>query len=98
MAVQTENRRMGTFHISISHIAMIDDRAPNDLLDNILYYISGFIVRSLLPKLQYSKCKEALLLDSTDPTAVKMAGFLVYATLTQSLQRGGLTFPSSAVM
>ena len=77
---------------------MIDDLVPNDLLDNILYYISGFIVRSLLPKLQCSKCKEASLLDSTDQTTFKMVGFPVYARFTQSLQRGGLTFPSSAVM
>ena len=27
-------------------LIMIDDLVPNDLLDNILYYISGFIVRS----------------------------------------------------
>ena len=79
-------------------LIMIDYLVPNDLLDNILYYISRFIVRSLLPKLQCHKCKEALLLDSTDPTAFKMAGFHVYAKFTQSLQRGGLTFPPSAVM
>ena len=67
---------------------MIDHLVPNDLADNILYYISGFIVRSLLPKLQCSKCKEALLLDPTDPTAFKIAVFPVYAKFTQSPQRG----------
>ena len=79
-------------------LIMIDDLVPNDLLDNILYYISGFIVKSLLPKLQCSKSKEALLLDPTDPTAFNMAGFPVYAKFIQSLQRRGLTFPSSPVM
>ena len=68
---------------------MIDDLVPNDLLDNILYYILGFIVRSLFPKFQCSKCKEALLLDPTDPTAFTTAGFPVYAKVTQYLQRGG---------
>ena len=77
---------------------MIDDPVPNDLLDNILYYISGFIAMSLLPKLQCSKCKEALFLDPTHPTAFTMDGFPVYAKFIQSLQRAGLTFPSSAIM
>ena len=38
-----------------------------------------------------------MLLDPTDPT-FKMAGFPVYAMFTQSLQGGGLTFPSSLAM
>ena len=66
-------------------LIMIDDLVPNDLLDNNLYYISGFIVRSLLPKLQCSKCKEALLLDPTGPMVFKMVGFPVYAKFTESL-------------
>ena len=67
---------------------MIDDLVPNDLLNNILYYISGFIVRLLLPKLQCSIYKEAVLLDPTDPTAFKMVGFPVYAKLTKSWKEG----------
>ena len=73
-------------------LIMIDDLVPNDLLDNTLYYISGFIVKSVLPMLGCSKCKETLLLDPTDPTEFKMIRFPVYPKLTQSLQRGGLTF------
>ena len=48
----------------------IDDECPNVLKDNILYYIGGFIVRKLIPKIHCKKCKNELFLDPGDPTAV----------------------------
>ena len=34
-----------------------DQQSPNDLKDNIPYYIAGFFVQSMLPKLACVKCK-----------------------------------------
>ena len=76
----------------------IDERSPNDLKDNVLYYIVGFIVRKILPNINCTDCRQELLLDPSDPRALKVVEFPVYSRFTQSLQRGGLTLPSLAVM
>ena len=76
----------------------IDQQSPNDLKDNILYYIVGFIFRSMLPKLECVKCKRELLLDPTDPTASNMVAYQVYAKFTHSQKRGGLILPYPAVL
>ena len=41
----------------------MDETSPNDLRDNILYYISGFLVRKMLPNVKCRKCRQELLLD-----------------------------------
>ena len=79
-------------------LADMHESSPNELMDNILYYISGFIVRKLLPIVKCRKCRQELLLDPLDPQAMKMKEFPVYTKFTRSLQKGGLILPSSAVM
>ena len=76
----------------------MDETSPNDLRDNILYYISGFLVRKMLPNVKCRKCRQELLLDPHDPQASRTVEFPVYSLFTRSLQRGGLTLPSSAVI
>ena len=76
----------------------MDETSPNDLRDIILYYISGFLVRKMLPNVKCRKCRQELLLDPHDAQASRTVEFPVYSLFTLSLQRGGLTLPSSAVM
>ena len=53
----------------------IDDQSLNCLQDNILYYIGGFIVCTLLQELECAKCKKELLLDPDNPAARNMISF-----------------------
>ena len=48
-------------------LIQLGQETPNMLLDNLLYYISGFIVISLLPKLECKECRSEMLLDADDP-------------------------------
>ena len=76
----------------------IDDECPNVLKDNILYYIEGFIVHKLIPKIHCKKCKNELFLDPGDPTAVTKESYPVYAKFTCWRQQGGLILLSPAVL
>ena len=76
----------------------LDQETPNDLLNNVLYYISGFIVRYLLPKLKYKECRSELLLDADDPHSFKASEYPRHVKFTCFKQRGGLLFPSTAVL
>ena len=76
----------------------IDDECPNVLKDDILYYIGGFIVCKLIPKIHCKKCKNELFLDPGDPTAVTKESYPVYAKFTCWRQQGGLILPSPAVL
>ena len=72
--------------------------SPNFLWDNILYYVAGFLVRSLLARLQCNNCKTHSLLDPTDRHALKMPVYPWYAKFTEFKQKGGLIFPSLSVI
>ena len=48
-------------------LIQLDQESPNELLDNVLYYIAGFVVRSLLKSLKCVDCRSALLLDVDNP-------------------------------
>ena len=74
-----------------------DINNPHPLKDNILYYIVGYIVQSLLAKVSYEACKGELLLDPTDAHASQLSVGLLYTKFTAFKQRGGLVFPSTAV-
>ena len=76
----------------------IDDQSPNCLQDNILYYIGGFIVRTLLQELECAKCKKELLLDPDNPSAANMTQYPVFAKFTQWKQYGKLVLPSPVVL
>ena len=71
---------------------------PNELLDNVLYYISGFIVRSLLPKLKSKECRYELLLDAGDPHSFTALEYTKHTKLTCFKQRSGLLFSLTAVL
>ena len=79
-------------------VIAIDHEFPDSLQDNVLYYISGFIVRSLLKQLQCTVCRSELLLDVHDPHALRRYSFPVQTKFTQFKQQGGLIFPSLAVL
>ena len=71
--------------------------SSHDLLDNILFYICGFVVRQILQKLKCVSCRSALLLDPNDPHARSQLQFPQYAKFTLMKQCGGLIFPSMDV-
>ena len=76
----------------------VDHLDPNELKDNILYYIGGFIVRKMLPVVKCTKCRKELLLDVDDSHALKVNEYPVRARFTKSVQRGGLIMPSNSVL
>ena len=76
----------------------VDDECPNILKDNILYYIGGFIVRKLIPKINCKKYKNELFLNPGDPTAVTMESYPVYAKFACWRQQAGLILPSPVVL
>lgn len=61
----------------------MDETSPNDLRDNILYYISGFLVRKMLPNVKCRKCRQELLLDPHDAQASRTVEFPVYSLFTR---------------
>ena len=79
-------------------LIQMDDESPNDLLDNILYYISGFLVRSLMKTLKCTKCRSELLLNQDDPHALNTVEYPIHAKFTLCKQKGGLLLPSPAVL
>ena len=76
----------------------LDKETPNELQDNVLYNIPGLIVRSLMPKLKCKECRSELLLDAGDPHSFKVSGYPIHAKFACFKQRGGLLFPSRAVL
>ena len=43
----------------------LDSELKNELTDNVLHYIAGFIVKSLLQKLECGNCKAELLINES---------------------------------
>ena len=62
-------------------LIQLDQESPNELLDNVLYYIAGFVVRSLLKVLKCGDCRSALLLDADDPHALHKEQYPFHAKL-----------------
>ena len=79
-------------------LIQLDQERPNELLDNVLYYIAGFVVRSLLKSLKCRDCRSALLLDVDDPHALHKERHPLHAKLACFKQSGGLIFPSQSVL
>ena len=50
-------------------LSQLDAGSSHDLLDNILFYICGFVIQQILQKLKCVSCRSALLLDPNDPHA-----------------------------
>ena len=71
---------------------------PNLLQDNILYYVAGYLVKSLCARLNCRSCQWELLLDPTDCHASKTSVYPLYARFVAFKQKGGLIFPSLAVI
>ena len=75
----------------------LDSELRTELTDNVLYCIAGFIVKSLLQKLECGNCKAELLLNESDAPDVQIANYPVFAKVTFFKQKKALTFPSVAV-
>ncbi len=70
---------------------------PNDMRDTILYYIAGFLVRSLLPHIKCQTCREALCQSETNCHAFESVFVPTCAKFTIFKEKGGLVFPSMVV-
>ena len=68
------------------------------MLDNVLYYTGGYILQSLLRKVDCEQCKEALLLDTENPHGQNMVFYPLQAKFTCFKQTVGLLFPSIALL
>ena len=75
----------------------LDQESLNELQDNVLYYISGFVVRASISKLKCKECIGELLLDPRDLHALKGTDYPIHAKFTYFKQKGGLILPSPAV-
>ena len=95
-----ENDVMEDDHLTNTESLMryLDSELRNELTDNVLYYIAGFVVKSLLQKLECGNCKAELLLNESDARDVQIANYPVFAKLTFFKQKKALTFPSVAVL
>ena len=62
-----ENDVMEDDHLTNTESLMryLDSELRNELTENVLYYIAGFVVKSLLQKLECG-CKAELLLNESD--------------------------------
>ena len=72
----------------------LDQESPNELQDNVLFYISGFVIRALISKLKCEEWVGELLLDHRDPHALKVMTYPIHAKFTCFKQKGNFAFPS----
>ena len=79
-------------------LIQVDQESPNELQDNVLYFISGFVVRGLISKLKCKECIGELFLDPRDPHALKVKDYLIHAKFTCFKQKGDLILPFPALL
>ena len=79
-------------------LIQLDLESPNELQDNVLYYISGFVVIALISKLKCKECIGELLLGPRDPHALNVTDYPICAKFTCFIQKGGLILLSPAVL
>ena len=84
-----ENDVMEDDHLTNTESLMryLDSELRNELTDNVVYYIAGFVVKSLLQKLECGNCKAELLLNESHARDVQIANYPVFAKLTFSNKR-----------
>ena len=76
----------------------LNDESQNDLLDNILCYIAGFIVKNLMKVVQCTNCCEEMLIHRDDPHGYSGISIRRDHLFSLHKQRGGIIIPSSAVL
>ena len=76
----------------------LNDESQNDLLDNILCYIAGFIVKNLMKVVQCTNCHEEMLIHRDDPHGYSGISIRRDHLFSLHKQRGGIIIPSSAVL
>ena len=76
----------------------LNDESQNDLLDNILRCIAGFIVKNLMKVVQCTNCHEEMLIHRDDPHGYSGISIRRDHLFSLHKQRGGIIFPSSAVL
>jgi len=89
-----------TYHTDINSDYLHDMSAPldsninNELKNNILYYIAGYIVTKLLKLLKCVSCANSLIQVTTEHNYCHQS---IYSKLLQFNNNGGLTTPSLSV-
>ena len=69
-------------------LIQLDQESPNELQDNVLYYISGFVIKASISKLKCLECIGELLLDPRDPHALKVMYYPIHVKSTCFKQKG----------
>lgn len=83
----------------ISYFQALDSEVLSEYQDNIIYYISGYVVKKILQVLRCAECKELITVRymcSDDHTYCKTP-VSNPAAFTIKVNRGGLLYPSLAV-
>ena len=79
-------------------LIQIDQESPNEMQDNVLYYMSWFVGRALISKLKCKECIGELLLDHRDPHALKLTDYPIHAKFLCFIQKGGLILLAPTVL
>ena len=74
---------------------LLEDVNISSLQENVLYYISGWILRKIIDSVDCHECAESLMKESTG-TGTQRTGYS-YESLVTSKDRGGLFYSSYAV-
>ena len=74
-------------------LIQLDLESPNELQDNVLCYILGFVIKALISKLKCMECIGELLLYPRDPHALKVTDNPIHAKFTCFKQKGDLILP-----
>ena len=72
-------------------LIQLDQKSPNELQDNVLYCISGFVIRALISNLKCMEC-------TRDPHALKVTIYPIHTKFICFKQKGSLILPSLAVL
>ena len=76
----------------------LNEETPNILLDNLLCYIAGFIIKHLMKILPCTNCHEEMLLKAHDHCRYNSTSITSDHLFLLHKQWGGLIFPSTAIL
>lgn len=81
--------------IEIQLQALDDENTHSDYQKNILYYITGYIIKNIVKRLKCNECRSLLLAaDNTQNDHLYLLNINKYQSFTTFVNRGKLHFPS----
>jgi hypothetical protein len=85
-----------TEHLLVEQLA---ERGHSEFMENILFYISGFIVKKLIKLLSCTACRSCLISSPSSPSikTTQHSDTPAASAFTLFVNRDGLTIPSQSV-